>query len=57
MNLELIFTQTSVFHGSTVVVGVTVVDPDAGGESPYVLQTTYDEDMGDIAAALAAILG
>lgn len=25
--------------------------------SPYVTQTTYDADMGDISAALAAILG
>jgi hypothetical protein len=29
----------------------------AWANSPYVLQTTYDTAMGDIAAALAAILG
>jgi hypothetical protein len=29
----------------------------AWANSPYVLQTTYDTDMGNIAAALAAILG
>lgn len=43
--------------GTNGYIFAMVSDLPAWIASPYVLQTTYDTDMGDIAAALAAILG